>query len=653
MPRKAQTTPLTLAIGFVLLAGLPLAALGWLGWRLLDQDEALERQRARERLDNAAALATRDLERGLSAWDALLDAAPDTLVDRVPTGMALLAFDERGLGWRAGSPLPFHPRQAPDGGLPAELFADAEAMEFRGGRLDEAARSYRRLASTSDLHHRAAALMRLARVLRKQRQPARAIEAYDSLAALGSTAVAGSPAALVAARERLALRRALGHVEDANRERAALAEALWRGRHPIDRPTFEFFRESLPSEPPNETARRALALSEAAEAAWPTWQRDASGRRAVASGGVSFTTVWRRRGTELRALVTPTADLLAALHIPVADLDVSVRLEDGAGEDAVTAALADSHRITKGPHETGLPWAVTVASSNPQTAAELSVPRRQLLVAGFVLLALVVTGASYIVFRAVSRELRVARLQSDFVSAVSHEFRTPLTAMRHLTELLEEGGTSADRLPHYYEALGRETRRLHAMVENLLDFGRMESGRQTYEKAPVGAVRFMKEVVGEFRAREHTASARVALTIEDGVGDAELDIDRSAIALAVTNLLDNALKYSPPGSAVDVSLGSAAGRVTIVVVDEGPGIPDAEQREIFRKFVRGSAARASNVKGTGIGLAMVQDIVHAHGGHVDLAREAGRGSRFTIVLPGAGVSPNVKGTVPVARGLSL
>src|SRR6187549_1447441 len=113
-------------------------------------------------------------------------------------------------------------------------------------------------------------------------------------------------------------------------------------------------------------------------------------------------------------------------------------------------------------------------------------------------MAFVTATLSSAVFRCVNRELGVARLQSEFVAAVSHEFRTPLTAMRHLTEMLEEGGSPPERLPQYYQALGKETRRLHGLVENVLDFGRIEAGRRTYPMEETDAVSSVARIVDEF-----------------------------------------------------------------------------------------------------------------------------------------------------------
>jgi signal transduction histidine kinase len=203
--------------------------------------------------------------------------------------------------------------------------------------------------------------------------------------------------------------------------------------------------------------------------------------------------------------------------------------------------------------------------------------------------------------------------------------------MRHLTDMLEEGGTPGERLSHYHRALGKETRRLHATVESLLDFGRLESGQRTYRMEDTSATELAAQVVEEFR--EQAAPAAHRLELHAPSGNARIRADRDALALALRNLLDNAIKYSPESSTVTVVVECRENLAGISVQDQGAGIPNAEQRDVFRRFVRGSSARTLNVKGSGIGLAMAAQVVKAHGGRLELASEPGRGSRFTILLP--------------------
>jgi signal transduction histidine kinase len=632
--RKYIGPSVTLPVLFVVLAGIPLAALGWLGWRLLVQDRALENQRLREQLENAATLLTREVDRSLATWEDVLSLSATRQGPSValPPNAVVLVFDSGGVLQQQGVRLPYYPLVESPPEAPASVFAAAEAQEFREEDLAKAAAFYRNLASTKDRRLRAAALMRLARCLRKQRQLEDALAVYGELVEMGETSVAGSPSELLARHERVALFKMIGDEEAGTREAAALASALSEGRLRIDRVTFDFFRESTPLPP---TANQAVALAEAVEGLWPLWQQQAAGRAAWTGDGRGFAAVWRRTPAGTAALVGGVDTMMTSSLPVMRNLQVHLALEDAAGRLSWGALPTGGVRATKTFRETGLPWTIQVAATDPIAAQEVSTARRRLLSAGFGLMVLVIAAASYFVFRSVNRELSVARLQSDFVAAVSHEFRTPLTAMRHLTEMLEEGNAPGDRLPHYYRALGKETRRLQGMVESLLDFGRMESGRRTYQMEDTSAAELATEVVDEFREHASFPVQRIALhTPPDPLRDQlRIRADREAIAMALRNLLDNAIKYSPESSTVSVSVQSQGALTGISVEDHGAGIPKQEQRDVFRKFVRGTAARTLHVKGTGIGLAMADHIVRAHGGRLELASEPGRGSRFTILLP--------------------
>ena len=402
----------------------------------------------------------------------------------------------------------------------------------------------------------------------------------------------------------------------------------------IDRATFEFYREPLSILPPRVDVA-AMSLAEAAEEMWPLWQGEAAGRSGWIGKAGAYAAVWRQTPGGRAALIGRVDDLMASTGSIAQDLRVRLSLEDDAGRLSWGQTIADRDRVTRTARETGLPWTIQVATADPAAAQALSSSRRTVFAAGFGLMLLVIAAAAYFVFRAVHRELGVARLQSDFVAAVSHEFRTPLTAMCHLTEMLDEGSTEPDRLPHYYRALRRESHRLHAMVENLLDFGRIDAGQRAYQFVDTDLAELVTQVVQE--CRHHTPSSAHRLLWQAmapvAAESVRIRADREALALALRNLVDNAVKYSPDPSPVRVSIAPRGAFVGIAVEDQGIGIPKDEQRTIFRKFARGAAARAMNVKGTGIGLTMADQIVKDHGGRLELVSEPGRGTTFTTLLP--------------------
>jgi len=282
--------------------------------------------------------------------------------------------------------------------------------------------------------------------------------------------------------------------------------------------------------------------------------------------------------------------------------------------------------ILRHPAQTRLPWVLAVAASNSSDGFAV---RRQLLLLLLAVVALLTLAGGYFCLRALRREFALARMQSDFVSAVSHEFRTPLTSMRLITEAPEDDRVPDPvRLRDSYRSLSRSTQRLHRLVEDLLDFRRMESGAIEYRMRSLDAAETVRNVTEEFRKEVEERGFRVRVQVEEG---ARIKADESALGRALWNLLDNAAKYSGGSQDIDVSLQRDGCRVS--VTDRGIGIAPAEQTQLFAKFYRGEDAKRSGIGGTGIGLAMVAQIAAAHRGRVSVTSEPGHGSTFTMSLP--------------------
>lgn len=245
-----------------------------------------------------------------------------------------------------------------------------------------------------------------------------------------------------------------------------------------------------------------------------------------------------------------------------------------------------------------------------------------------------VWGASYFMARAIRREAAVAQLRSDFLAAVSHEFRSPLTAIRQMAEMLDgDRVPTVERRHKYYGMLSSEAARLQRLVETLLNFGRMEAGAEHYHFVDIEVAAVVREVVNDLEPQARESGK--AIQIDGPAADIRVRADHAALSVALRNLIDNAIKYSPREPTVWVRWRKDHDRAAICIVDRGVGIPRSEQRNVFGKFVRGRAAIEANVRGTGVGLAIVQQIATAHGGEIHLESELGRGSTFTLLLPAA------------------
>lgn len=231
----------------------------------------------------------------------------------------------------------------------------------------------------------------------------------------------------------------------------------------------------------------------------------------------------------------------------------------------------------------------------------------------------------------VSRGASLARVQQDFVSSVSHELRTPLTSIRMFIETLrDERLTDPEEKQKCLDLLYREVERLEGLVARVIDLSRLETGRRAFEQAPVRGEDLAQDAVMAFRAATLSAPVEVEVSVQPGL---VVLGDRSTLALAVTNLLVNAWKYTPAkGKRIALFVRGTERDVDVSVEDNGCGIPLEEQRLIFEQFERGQAAVDMRAPGSGLGLAIVRAILNAHGAKIDLESEVGKGSRFRIRL---------------------
>ena len=272
-------------------------------------------------------------------------------------------------------------------------------------------------------------------------------------------------------------------------------------------------------------------------------------------------------------------------------------------------------------------------SGRQKHAVEFEVPRSQAVLA---MLATRMPGnpspGVVLVTHDVTELRRLENLRHEFVSNVSHELKTPLTAIQTFTETLLDGAMDDPKhARRFLERIYEQSERLHTLILDLLRLAQIESGQVVYDVAPLKITPLIQNCIEEYRA---VAEAKpITLTAEPPETELEVEAEAEGLQFIVNNLIDNAVKYTPAGGKVTVRWRAEADNAVIQVEDTGVGIPREHQERIFERFYRVDKARSRELGGTGLGLSIVKHLTQVFLGNVSVSSQVGKGTTFTVRLP--------------------
>ncbi len=390
--------------------------------------------------------------------------------------------------------------------------------------------------------------------------------------------------------------------------------------------------QTAKSAPAAETPAEALQAPAAFAGGWIPWFEE---NRLHILGWVRKTPEGPVYGLELELMallsrMVPEFSALSENGTVYALIDGSGRILSQSGGSPLTDQDKPAISVSLSPH---LPhWQVGVFFTGGPGA---DASRSSLLVLSSLLLGMfivaIISGGGLLTWQAL-RNLKDARQKTSFVSNVSHELKTPLTSIMMYAELLMEGRVAnRSRREHYLKVIVDESRRLTRLVNNVLDFSRLEQGRKTYNNRRMDIGRYLVELIELHQVRLQEASMAIDLQAEPDRFFSE--IDRDTLDQVMMNLIDNAIKYADKGGYIGLRLGVENGMHSLRVEDRGPGIPAAFTQRLFEKFQRADDSLTTSKPGSGLGLSIARQLLRDQGGDLRFEPVAGGGSCFIILLP--------------------
>ena len=315
------------------------------------------------------------------------------------------------------------------------------------------------------------------------------------------------------------------------------------------------------------------------------------------------------------------------------DSSTNIKIEDNDGNLILSRVTTEESGYLSFPFPINLPkWELLLSENRPGFMTTLMKAGSGIYLFAFILIVLLMLLGFAFILYTLNVELRLNKLKSEFISNVSHELKSPLTSIRMMTEMLHHNRVETEeRKSAYYSAMLEESEHLSHLIDNILDFSRIDEDRKKYEFIDLDLDKLTREFIKSISEMIRETGFEICYSCPDKAPF--IRADRNAILQVLYNLVDNAIKFLGKSRQIDISLVSKDNELQLSVKDYGIGIPAKDQEKVFERFYRSRESQRSGIRGSGIGLTIVKKIVEDHGGHMTLESRPEEGSTFTVRIP--------------------
>lgn len=669
-PTNPGSRRLRIILYYILAVVLPGILLGYMAYRGIRNDQAFREKENMRKLEVNSQTYFSEIDSGLVKF--MIEQTADSMLSHSkPDDSLILVFyvkDANGSKRLITHQLLYLPAEIQTvrqklPGLPASM-EEVQRLEFTERKYQEALRFYQDKAlKTSNASEKIQALVASARLYKKMNQPDQAKSVYDEIRKNYPYGLLNGeiPTGLLATLEILKINQARGEKEEMRKNSFQYLELLLHPTVEYEKNQFDLFYQSFKelspvTDPLTDSLFRELDIKRiqtdyliqmltrsdlfttGGNIGFKTGKNGISGMSINSFEPAAIYLSQDKNNGVQHGIVIDFLYYLKSISGKLMqnidpDPSINLKVEDNKGRLVFSRIIGNDNGYLAFPFPENLPkWKLLLSENKPGFIATLFKAGSGIYLLIFVLIALFMLLGFIFIIYTLNVEFRLNKMKSEFISNVSHELKSPLTSIRIMTEMLHNNRVETEeRKSAYYSSMLEESEHLSHLIDNILDFSKMEDDHKKYNFTDLHLNELIESFLLSIRERLAVSGFDIKYNHPDRIP--LIKADKEAILQVVYNLVDNAIKFSGTSREIDIDLVSKADELQFCVKDYGIGIPDKDLEKIFDRFYRSEQPQLLGIRGSGIGLTIVKKITEAHNGHLTIESSPGEGSTFTISLP--------------------